>query len=74
MNVADSERLDLSLERMGLDRVDQIETADVVIVNTCVVRQSAEDTATGLLGRLGKGQESNPDRVIAVMGCMVVST
>ncbi len=71
MNVADSQRLDLSLERMGLDREEAIEAADVVIVNTCVVRQSAEDTATGLLGRLGKQKLEDPQRVIAVMGCMV---
>ncbi len=71
MNVADSQRLDLSLERMGLAREEKIENADVVIVNTCVVRQAAEDTATGLLGRLGKQKFEAPDRVIAVMGCMV---
>ena len=71
MNVADSQRLDLSLERMGLEREEKIEDADVVVVNTCVVRQSAEDTATGLLGRLGKQKLNDPLKVIAVMGCMV---
>ena len=71
MNVADSQRIDLSLERMGLDRTENIETADVVVLNTCVVRQSAEDTATGLLGRLNKVKGDDPSRVIAVMGCMV---
>lgn len=71
MNVADSQRLDLSLERMGLAREESIEEADVVVVNTCVVRQSAEDTATGLLGRLGKEKLDDPLKVIAVMGCMV---
>jgi tRNA-2-methylthio-N6-dimethylallyladenosine synthase len=71
MNVADSQRIDLSLERMGLDRAESIENADVVVVNTCVVRQSAEDTATGLLGRLNKAKRNDSSRVIAVMGCMV---
>ncbi len=71
MNVADSQRIDLSLERMGLEREEQINEADVVVVNTCVVRQSAEDTATGLLGRLGKEKLNDPLKVIAVMGCMV---
>lgn len=71
MNVADSQRLDLSLEKMGLEREESIENADVVVVNTCVVRQSAEDTATGLLGRLGKQKLNDPLRTIAVMGCMV---
>ncbi len=71
MNVADSQTLDLSLERMGLDREEKIENADVVIVNTCVVRQSAEDTANGLLGRLGKRKLNDSGQFIAVMGCMV---
>jgi tRNA-2-methylthio-N6-dimethylallyladenosine synthase len=56
---------------MGFDVTDDMANADVVVLNTCVVRQSAEDTATGLLGRLGKRMKGNSDRMIAVMGCMV---
>lgn len=56
---------------MGFDSTDDMANADVVVLNTCVVRQSAEDTATGLIGRLGKRMKGNSDRMIAVMGCMV---
>ncbi len=56
---------------MGFDSTDDMANADVVVLNTCVVRQSAEDTATGLIGRLGKKMKGNSDRMIAVMGCMV---
>ena len=71
MNVSDSERLDSGLEKLGLERVGQPDEADLVVLNTCVVRQSAEDTATGMLGKLGRAKRENPDRVIVVMGCMV---
>ena len=56
---------------MGFDSTDDMANADVVVLNTCVVRQSAEDSATGVLGRLGKRTKGNDDRMIAVMGCMV---
>jgi tRNA-2-methylthio-N6-dimethylallyladenosine synthase len=71
MNVSDSERLDSGLEKMGLERVSEPDEADVVVLNTCVVRQSAEDTATGLLGKLARVKRNDPGRMIAVMGCMV---
>ncbi len=74
MNTSDSERLSSGFEQMGFDSSDDPTTADVVVLNTCVVRQSAEDTATGILGRLAKVKQewpAQPGQVIAVMGCMV---
>ena len=71
MNKADSERLASGLEQLGFESCEMPEKADVVVLNTCVVRQSAEDTATGLLGRLKPIKSAHPDRVVAVMGCMV---
>jgi tRNA-2-methylthio-N6-dimethylallyladenosine synthase len=71
MNKSDSERLSSGFTNMGFDSTDDMANADVVVLNTCVVRQSAEDTATGLIGRLGKRIKGNDDRMIAVMGCMV---
>lgn len=71
MNQSDSERLSSGFTNMGFDSTDDMANADVVVLNTCVVRQSAEDTATGLIGRLGKRIKGNDDRMIAVMGCMV---
>lgn len=71
MNTSDSERLSSGFSNMGFEPTADIANADVVVLNTCVVRQSAEDTATGLLGRLGKRMKGNDERMIAVMGCMV---
>ena len=71
MNMSDSERLGAGMSGLGLDLCDKPEDADVVVLNTCVVRQTAEDTATGMLGKLKKVKDQNPDRMIVVMGCMV---
>ena len=59
------------LSSWGSRPAPRLKKADVVVLNTCVVRQSAEDTATGLLGRLRPIKQAHPERVIAVMGCMV---
>ena len=71
MNASDSERLSSGFSQMGFDLSEDPTTADVVVLNTCVVRQSAEDTATGMLGRLGKKKRNHPSRSIGVTGCMV---
>ena len=71
MNVADSERLAGALEQVGLQPVDGPGEADVVVLNSCVVRQSAEDKVVGTLGMVKRLKELNPDRVLALMGCMV---
>ena len=71
MNISDSERLSSGFSQMGFGLAGDPSTADVVVLNTCVVRQSAEDTATGMLGRLGKKKRNHPNRIIGVTGCMV---
>jgi tRNA-2-methylthio-N6-dimethylallyladenosine synthase len=71
MNVADSQRVSSSLERLGYDLVEVPEEADVIVLNTCVVRQSAEDKAMGRLTSLRPLKEKNPKLVINLMGCMV---
>ena len=72
MNVADSQRVDVGLDKLGLVKESNIENAYIIVLNTCVVRQSAEDTATGLLGKLLKFK-NNDKRYICVTGCMVES-
>ena len=52
MNTADSRRLASALEQLGYTYADRPEQADVVVLNTCVVRQSAEDKTYGRLGSL----------------------
>ena len=71
MNVADSQRVASALERMGLSYSHHAEEADVIVLNTCVVRQSAEDKAYGRLSSLKPLKEKNPDLVINLMGCLV---
>jgi tRNA-2-methylthio-N6-dimethylallyladenosine synthase len=71
MNVADSQRLASALERIGYQAVSQAEEADVIVLNTCVVRQSAEDKAYGRLHSLRPLKEMNPRLVINLMGCLV---
>ena len=71
MNVADSQRVGSELEKLGYRHTGDYRQADVVVLNTCVVRQSAEDKATGFLWSLKPFKESRPDRVIALMGCLV---
>jgi tRNA-2-methylthio-N6-dimethylallyladenosine synthase len=71
MNVADSQRVGSSLEHLGYIFTDNAEEADVIVLNTCVVRQSAEDKALGRLSSLKPLKEKNPDLVINLMGCLV---
>lgn len=71
MNQADSERLAAALEQFGLQPVDKAKDADVIVLNSCVVRQSAEDKVVGTLQTLKPLKERHPDRVMALMGCMV---
>jgi tRNA-2-methylthio-N6-dimethylallyladenosine synthase len=71
MNLADSQRLASELEKMGYQAADDPDTADVLVVNTCVVRQSAEDKGVGRLASLRPIKEQYPDKVIGLMGCMV---
>ena len=71
MNTADSQRLASALEQLGGTSADRVEEADIVVLNTCVVRQSAEDKVYGRLSSLRPLKKRNPDAVIGVMGCLV---
>jgi len=71
MNVADSQRLASALEQIGYQPARQAEEADVIVLNTCVVRQSAEDKAYGRLHSLRPLKDKNPRLVINLMGCLV---
>ncbi|WP_322508254.1 tRNA (N6-isopentenyl adenosine(37)-C2)-methylthiotransferase MiaB [Anaerolinea sp.] len=71
MNVADSQRVASALEHLGYSVTPKPEEADVIVLNTCVVRQSAEDKAYGRLNSLRPLKEKNPHLVINLMGCLV---
>ena len=71
MNVADSERLSRALSELGYQETNAVEEADLIVLNTCVVRQSAEDKALGRLNSLKPLKVANPNLIIALMGCLV---
>jgi tRNA-2-methylthio-N6-dimethylallyladenosine synthase len=71
MNVADSQRVAAELEQLGYTYSRQPAEADVIVLNTCVVRQSAEDKATGRLSSLRPLKVNNEKLVINLMGCLV---
>jgi tRNA-2-methylthio-N6-dimethylallyladenosine synthase len=71
MNVADSQRVSSALEHLGYQNTPKAEEADVIILNTCVVRQSAEDKAYGRLSSLKPLKNKHPELVINLMGCLV---
>ena len=71
MNVADSQKLAAGLERIGYTAVPDDVDADLVVINTCAVRQHAEDRAFSKLGVLRKRQAEGAKFDIAVMGCSV---
>jgi tRNA-2-methylthio-N6-dimethylallyladenosine synthase len=71
MNMADSWRLGKELERLGLVEVSRASEADLVVLNTCVVRQHAERKCVGRLTSLQGWARRHPDRLLVVVGCFV---
>ncbi len=71
MNTADSQYLASELEKLGHHATSSPHDADIMVVNTCVVRQQAEDKAFSRLGEFNVFKQENPGRVIGVMGCLV---
>jgi tRNA-2-methylthio-N6-dimethylallyladenosine synthase len=70
MNEEDSEQMALYLEEMGYAAVDDPAEADVVLLNTCSVRQKPEDKVYSKLGELREMKLAKPDMLIGVCGCM----
>lgn len=69
-NENDTERLDGMLLRMGYEYTDDRETADLILFNTCAVREHAESKVFGNVGALVKNKRENPDLKICLCGCM----
>jgi tRNA-2-methylthio-N6-dimethylallyladenosine synthase len=70
-NKADSERITSAFEARGMKPAKGYADADYIVINTCMVRQSAEDRVYGLVRNLGKIKEKKPRLKIIVTGCMV---
>jgi tRNA-2-methylthio-N6-dimethylallyladenosine synthase len=71
MNVADSQRVASALEHLGYSATPRPAEADIIVLNSCVVRQSAEDKAASRLFSLKPLKQKRPEVVINLMGCMV---
>ena len=70
MNEHDTENLKALLEEMGFSECQDYTKADLVLLNTCSIRENAHNKAFGMLGRLKHLKESNPNLVIGLCGCM----
>jgi tRNA-2-methylthio-N6-dimethylallyladenosine synthase len=70
MNERDSEAVAAQLRGRGYSIVDEERSADIVLLNTCAVRDQAEQKAIGKTGHLAKRKKTDPNFIIGVMGCM----
>ena len=71
MNVHDSEEVKYYLEQLGFNSVDVLEDADIVVLNTCAIRENAKDKVFGYLGRCKHLKKTKKDLIICVCGCLV---
>ena len=71
MNVADSNYVAAALQGKGYSETEDIDQANVVVLNSCVVRQQAEDRIVGKLGEVAQLKKKNPNLFLALTGCMV---
>src|SRR5439155_22518057 len=70
MNVLDSEMVVADLRKRGYELASDLAAADVILFNTCSVREQAENTTYSALGRLRSFKKQHPEKIIGVMGCM----
>jgi tRNA-2-methylthio-N6-dimethylallyladenosine synthase len=70
MNKADSERMAGILETMGFQFVEEPDNADLILYNTCTIRDNAEQKVYSYLGRQARRKQENPDLTIVVAGCV----
>ena len=70
MNVHDSEYISGIMEDVGYTKTEDMEKADVIIVNTCAIRENAHNKAEGMLGRIKHLKEGKKDIIVIFCGCM----
>ena len=70
MNVHESEKIAGILEKMGYSHTESRDDADIVVFNTCAIREGAQDRAFGNIGNLKKSKRENKNKIIVVCGCM----
>src|SRR5207248_5853819 len=70
MNVLDSEMVVADLRKRGFELACELDAADVILFNTCSVREQAENKTYSALGRLRSFKKLHPEKIIGVMGCI----
>ncbi len=70
-NVSDGERIKGILESVGYGFTENVEEADLILYNTCAIREHAEDRIYGNVGAIKKLKKTNPNLIIALCGCMM---
>ena len=70
MNVHDSENISGIMEELEYTKEENYEKADVIILNTCAIRENAHNKVIGILGRIKKLKEENPNIITIIGGCM----
>ena len=70
MNESDSEKINGQLEELGYLPAEQMEEADIVILNTCSIRQNAEEKLYGKIGEVKQLKDKNPHVLLGIAGCM----
>ena len=71
MNERDSETLAGMLMKMGFVETENREDAEIVVINTCSIREHADERFFGILGQLKRFKEKRPDMIVAICGCMM---
>ena len=70
MNEHDGEQMASILEHLGMSVCDDLEKSDVIVLNTCAIRENAHDKVFGYLGRIKHLKKTRPDVIVAIGGCM----
>ncbi|WP_462331485.1 tRNA (N6-isopentenyl adenosine(37)-C2)-methylthiotransferase MiaB [Schwartzia sp. (in: firmicutes)] len=70
MNIADAERMEGVLGTLGYERIGEMQDADLILLNTCCVRETAEDKVYGKIGEIKHIKQKNPQLIFGITGCM----
>ena len=70
MNFSDAERMEGELAKLGYQSVEEMDQADLIIINTCCVRETAEDKVYGKIGEIKALKRRKPDLILGITGCM----
>lgn len=70
MNISDAERMEGQLATLGYERTEDMARADLILLNTCCVRETAEDKVYGKIGEIKHVKRANPALIFGITGCM----